>query len=122
LGGVGYAVGGGEGDDTASLIAPGESTEDGFFGGDADLPERVIASTGNTAPAPAIAPAADVTQGNSGGGTSSESKAGAPGSAPAPGGVPNIQASGIDRKIVQTASIQLQVKEVSGGFEEVGRI
>jgi hypothetical protein len=41
-------------------------------------------------------------------------------SQPAPGADPLSTAN--DRKIVQTASIRLQVKEVGGGFEEVGRI
>jgi len=48
----------------------------------------------------------------------------APGSsAPAGGGtLPDALPSQGDRKIVQTASVRLQVKEVGGAFEEVGRI
>jgi hypothetical protein len=51
---------------------------------------------------------------NSAGGAS------APGAAPAAGG--GTLASTIDRKIVSTASIQMQVENVGGSFEEVGRI
>ncbi|HLF79597.1 MAG TPA: DUF4349 domain-containing protein [Dehalococcoidia bacterium] len=45
--------------------------------------------------------------------------------APAPGtgnGTTDTSGTMSDRKIVQTASIRLQVKEVGGSFEEVGRV
>lgn len=37
-------------------------------------------------------------------------------------GAPPVLQTSIERKIVQTASLQLQVEEVGAGFEEVGRI
>ncbi len=39
-----------------------------------------------------------------------------------PAGIPTSALRSIDRKIIQTASLQLQVEEVGVGFEEVGRI
>jgi hypothetical protein len=124
LGAVGYAVGNGDGDEATSLNAPDGVSEDAFAGSDGDAPSRTVASTGNTGIVPLppeVAPARDVAQSGAGSGVASESKGSAPGSAPAPNGVPGL-ATTIDRKIVQTASIQLQVKEVGAGFEEVGRI
>ena len=50
-----------------------------------------------------------------------ESGAGALG-APASGPLPSTSQAGIDRRIVSTASVQLQVDNVGGSFEEVGRI
>jgi len=44
------------------------------------------------------------------------------GGALAPSGAPAPALQTVDRKIIQTASLQLQVEEVSVGFEEVGRI
>ncbi|HEU0073513.1 MAG TPA: DUF4349 domain-containing protein [Dehalococcoidia bacterium] len=44
------------------------------------------------------------------------------GVAASPGGNPAGALQSIDRKIIQTASLQLQVEEVGVGFEEVGRI
>jgi len=46
--------------------------------------------------------------------------AGAPGAGPAPVGGSLV--SSVDRKIVSTASVQLQVDDVGGSFQEVGRI
>ena len=46
--------------------------------------------------------------------------AGAPGAGPVPQG--GALVTTIDRKIVSTASIQMQVDDVGGSFEEVGRI
>ena len=59
------------------------------------------------APAPAPSPS---TAGGVGGGIT--------GTAPNANGLTTAS----DRKIVQTASLKLQVKEVGGGFEEIGRI
>jgi hypothetical protein len=44
------------------------------------------------------------------------------GGALAPSGAPAAAQQSLDRKIIQTASLQLQVEEVGVGFEEVGRI
>lgn len=44
------------------------------------------------------------------------------GGAAAPAGLPASALQSVDRKIIQTASLQLQVEEVGAGFEEVGRI
>ena len=127
LGGVGYAVGNGDGDDALSAVAAGTVTEDGFAGSDGDNGGRTVATMSDGPVMPGrgeIAPARDVAQSGAGGGALSkanESKGSVPGSAPAPSGAPALQTS-IDRKIVQTASIQLQVKEVGLSFEEVGRI
>ena len=49
-----------------------------------------------------------------------ESVAGEPGAPPAPQG--GALVSTLDRQIVSTASIQMQVDDVGGGFEDVGRI
>ena len=62
----------------------------------------------------------DVSREESAQGESAASVADAPGSAPLPGG--GSLASTVDRKIVSTASVQLQVENVGGSFEEVGRI
>jgi hypothetical protein len=47
---------------------------------------------------------------------------GSQGQAPSPAGSPPTLQTSIERKIVQTGSMQLQVEDVGGGFEEVGRI
>jgi hypothetical protein len=52
----------------------------------------------------------------------SEAGAAGGGTAAGPAGAPSTQQTALDRKIVQTASLRLQVKEVGAGFEEVGRI
>jgi len=44
------------------------------------------------------------------------------GGAAGPAGLPASALQSVDRKIIQTASLQLQVEEVGVGFEEVGRI
>jgi hypothetical protein len=51
---------------------------------------------------------------------SAEAAPAAPGAGPAPQG--GALVSTVDRKIVSTASIQMQVENVGGSFEEVGRI
>jgi hypothetical protein len=56
------------------------------------------------------------------GATSSAGSAGSTAQAPAAGPGSDALASTADRKIVQTATMSLQVKDVGGGFEEVGRI
>jgi hypothetical protein len=127
LGGIGYVAGNGEGDgnDATSLSATDGANEDAFRGSDVDLPGRPVASTGNIASPPnsaEIAPSRNAAQSDAGGGTAgSDSKGSIPGTAPAPDGVPGLQTS-IDRKIVQTASVQLQVRDVGVSFEEVGRV
>ena len=123
LGGLGYAVGDGSDEDGLSTAPSIGVSEDGFAGSDVDNSGRPIATLGDNASSlPEIAPARDVAQsGASGGVASNESKGSAPGAPPSPNGVPALQTS-IDRKIVQTASIQLQVEEVGASFEEVGRV
>jgi hypothetical protein len=57
--------------------------------------------------------------------TANSTSAAAPAVPPAPGtgnGTTGASSTMSDRKIVQTASIRLQVKEVGGSFEEVGRV
>lgn len=94
---------------SAGSVAPSVGmTSDGFFGGDKDaiaLEERQSFSDSAEAPmrgesGVASAPAAD--------------------GGPMPAG--GSLASSVDRQIVSSASIQLQVSDVGGGFEEVGRI
>ncbi|HWO72045.1 MAG TPA: DUF4349 domain-containing protein [Dehalococcoidia bacterium] len=48
--------------------------------------------------------------------------ASAPGAPAQPGGSPDALLQDDGRKVVQTASLRLQVEEVGGAFEEVGRI
>jgi Domain of unknown function (DUF4349) len=115
---VAIACGGGTShDNTASSTGDGFGVNSGATdGGQRDL-SVLLGEKGAVEAAPPIAgqaPApADSTTSNAGSG------------ALAPGGSPSDPAGslqGIDRKIVQTASLQLQVDEVGAGFEEVGRI
>jgi Domain of unknown function (DUF4349) len=120
---VAIACGGGTSHDS-STASTGDS-----FGGEAattdGAPQRdlsVLLGEKGAVEAPSIgqAPAPQ-----SADGTTSNAGSNAGGGTLAPGGSPSDPAGslqGIDRKIVQTASLQMQVDEVGVGFEEVGRI
>jgi Domain of unknown function (DUF4349) len=108
-----FGVGGSAGASTSGSVGAPDSfeTNGGFRDVEVALGEKGVA---NGAPSIASEPprtaAADSVSSNAGGGTL------------APGTNPSGALQSIDRKIVQTASLQLQVKEVGVGFEEVGRI
>jgi len=123
LGGLGYAVGNSGGEDGLSTAPSIGMAEDGSSGADGDAFGRPgVALSDNASSRPEIMPARDVAQSGAGGGVASnEAKGSTPGAPPSP----NTSApygTTIDRKIVQTASIQLQVEEVGASFEEVGRV
>ena len=94
------------------------SPDDSFFGTDGDSGDEPAAgrdlsvTIGDKAQAGAPA----VAESRASGASSATGQAAAPA-----GGVPSLPAT-LDRKIVETASLQLQVDDVGGGFEEVGRI
>jgi len=102
----------GSGDDFDEARSSAGSTggigvaQGGVDGDDAFGEKGAANSTEAAAPEEAPRPAADSAAG---------------GGALGPGGNPAALQS-IDRKIIQTASLQLQVNEVGVGFEEVGRI
>jgi hypothetical protein len=118
LGVAGYAANGGgtSTHDTVLGLDEGAMPEDGL---DAN---GVFASEGSTGVANSVAPtlaqpARDSVASQAGGAGASKSTP--PGQAPP---APDALGDSLDRKIVQTASIQLQVKEVGASFEDVGRI
>ncbi len=111
---VAIACGGSSKDDgsgaSSTSGSPGTVQGAPSLGSDAFGRELSVAgekgATANAAEAPPSQPLSDST---SGGGLG-------------PAGSPATSLQSIDRKIVQTASLQLQVKEVGAGFEEVSRI
>lgn len=110
IGIVGYVAGQG-GDDASEFPTSGGSA--GSFG-DKDMVRDDFG--GQAAPPVGVASDGDASEEA----RNSAPAAGAPESAP--GGAGAALASSIDRKIVSTASIQMQVENVGGSFEEVGRI
>ena len=97
----------GASDDVASTDGGVVAGEDGSADTDA-----FFLPGGDKAIAPA--PAETESRASSGSGGSSNAQG--------PVGAPPVLQTSIDRKIVQTASLQLEVEDVGGGFEEVGRI
>jgi hypothetical protein len=95
------------------LIEPGLATDDGTT----SSLERLLGSGGIAGQAAGSKgmPPANVDRAEAA--RNGASVPGAPGPAPASGAL-----TAEDRKIVQTASVRLQVEEVGGSFEEVGRI
>jgi hypothetical protein len=101
-------------DDSASTAgssgaAGGPVDSDGSFGREIDV---FLGEKGNAGTTSESAPEEPQ--------SSADSAAG--GGALAPSGAPAPALQTVDRKIIQTASLQLQVEEVGVGFEEVGRI
>jgi hypothetical protein len=142
LGAIGLAAGTGS-DSAAPLSAVTESYDGAGDDAYVDVMTSIEQAIGKTAPntaAPMPAPMPTVTKGSAGGGIAaappfdaSRNSAGDSGALirpdqPVTGPIDplaygaNASAAADDRKIVQTASLRLQVKEVGGGFEEVGRI
>jgi hypothetical protein len=104
LGGLGYALGGGDGDsdDDATRGTVSDGSGGGAFLG-----------------APSIQGAEESAGGAS---TTDAAAAPAPSGLPFDGGGALAGSSGLDRKIIQTASISLQAEDVGASFEAVGRI
>ena len=133
LGAIGYAANGGF--SSKSHNATNTSTGDTFAidGGSSDSGTGTVSVDGSSesiAPAPPLQDGTTSLAVKSGG-----SAVGAAGSAPvsngpniasvaqAPSGAaPDALGSTTDRKIVQTATMALEVKDVGGSFEDVGRI
>ncbi len=120
LGAVGSALGRDEGDGVSTGGAAVEEQPGGDGGNDvkAQIARALGRESAQARPAP-----------NAGAGEAKASAL-APQVAPArdaagpvgAGGPPDALASSADRRIVQTASLRLQVKEVGASFEEVGRV
>src|SRR5688500_17545044 len=134
LGAVGYALDGrgSKAPDTMRTIEPEMGYSDGF---DTDVMgqiDRALGRPGSSAVAPGmpgkdgmnVAPMPSVAEDKAMQSLREPASGGAAGAPPvAPGQVaPGETLESLDRKIVQTASLRLQVKEVGGSFEEVGRI
>jgi hypothetical protein len=133
LGAVGYALGGRDGvaSDSIRLVEPEAAYSDGF---DTDVMgqiDRALGRPGTSTIAPSapgdslnVAPMPSVAEDKAMQSLREPASGGAAGAPPvAPGQVaPGDTIESLDRKIVQTASLRLQVKEVGGSFEEVGRI
>src|SRR5436190_701047 len=128
LGGVGYLAGGRQTNGTSSGAGlQGPATDDASVDVMGSIDKALGRQTSSGQPAPqnsaadrqALSPMPPL---------SLESKAGAAQSGPAVGGAPpapgeqSVASTAQDRKIVQTAALRLQVKEVGGSFEEVGRV
>ncbi|HEX5369574.1 MAG TPA: hypothetical protein VFY10_09195, partial [Dehalococcoidia bacterium] len=130
LGAIGYAANGGfssKSHDATNTPAGDEFAIEGVGGSDS------IGTTGVDSARPSIAPAPPLQDGVTSsalksGGKTAASGAGSNGAsvataAPAPSAPRgDALAATTDRKIVQTASMALQVKDVGGSFEDVGRI
>ena len=136
LGSIGYAANGGFSNKshTATGAVPGDEFAVGGTNGSSESmagPLSLDGSTASIAPAPPMQDGVVASANGKSGGTAM-SVAGAGSSSAKPGSAPAAQApasSGSDalastdnRKIVQTATMSLQVKDVSGSFEDVGRI
>jgi hypothetical protein len=132
LGALGYAINGGDGvGNESSPAGDGTATfydESSGAGGDADVMMSIDQALGRESSVmPQVAPAAPPL-----------TDAGVPGSRSSANQVPSKESAGAvaggsapdsepmaaldDRKIVQTATLKLQVDEVGASFEEVGRI
>src|SRR5512146_2517803 len=132
LGAIGYAANGGFSSKSHDATnTPGDTFAiDGGSGGTTEGPISVDGTSESIAPAPPLQDGTNSLAVKSGGTT-----VGAAGSAPVSNG-PNVASvaqapsgaaadalgSSTDRKIVQTATMSLQVKDVGGSFEDVGRI
>jgi hypothetical protein len=112
---VAIACGGSDGGDdgTSSTGGFGGVTQGAPVDGDESFDSDVLlgekGAAASNAGVPEEAPRASADSVASGGGL-------------APGAEPATAGQTLDRKIIQTASLQLQVEEVGAGFEEVGRI
>ncbi len=134
LGAIGYAANGGfssNSHDATTNVAPGDTFAiDGGSGDSGTGTVSVDGSRESIAPAPPLQDGTTSLAVKSGG-----TAVGAAGSAPSNG--PNVASvaqapstaggtdalgSTTDRKIVQTATMSMQVKDVGGSFEDVGRI
>jgi hypothetical protein len=112
VGAVGYAAG--------DRSRGGEATFPGVneIGAPDDLMARIDRSLGRE---PASLPPLKAPEPFAAGGSSGDS-ASRPSAEAGPAGAPSAAIQDGDRKIVQTASIRLQVREVGVSFEEVGRV
>ena len=115
IGVVGYAASNGTGGDESDALRDEGSADavpsDGF---------ATAGSSGGTGADAVKAGDFDDAREEAPQGESGVASAGAPASGPVAQGGSLVSA--VDRKIVSTASVQLQVDDVGGSFEEVGRI